>query len=51
MHDGYQNTYALVKNGREITLGPLAPQQTTKPNTKEEPKEGKFFFLSLTLLS
>jgi len=38
MHDGYQNTYTLLKDGRNITL---APHQITKPKAKEDPKGGE----------
>jgi len=37
MHDRYQNSYAVLKDGRKITLAPLALHQITKPKTKEEP--------------
>jgi len=52
MHDGYQNTYTLLMNGRKITLAPLAPHQITKPKTKEEPKGGEMLLslLEPTLL-
>jgi len=53
MHDGYQNTYTLHKDGRKITLTPLAPHQITKPKAKEDPKGGEMILslLEPTLLS
>jgi len=53
MHDGYQNTYTLLKNGQKITLAPLAPHQITKPKAKEEPKGGEMLLslLEPTLLA
>ena len=47
MHDGFKNTYTLQKNGRKITLVPLAPQQNPKLKHMETPKEGE---LLLSLL-
>ena len=53
MHDGYQNTYTLLKDNRKITLAPLAPHQITKPKAKEDPKGGEMLLslLEPTLLS
>jgi len=53
MHDRYQNTYTLLKDGQKITLVPLAPHQITKPKTKEDPKGGEMLLslLEPTLLS
>jgi len=55
MRDGYQNTYTLLKDGRKITLAPLAPHQITKPKPKpkEDPKGGEMLLplLEPTLLS
>jgi len=38
-HDGYFNTYSFVKDGKKITLTPLAPHQMpkTKPSKPIEP--------------
>jgi len=51
MHDGFLNTYTLHKDGRKITLAPLAPRQITKPKTKETSKDGDVYlsFLEPTL--
>ena len=51
MHDAFLNTYTLHRDGRKITLAPLAPQQITKPKTKESPKDGEVYlsFLEPTL--
>ena len=53
MDDGNQNTCTLLKDGRKITLAPLAPYQITKPKTKEDPKGGEMLLslLEPTLLS
>jgi len=41
MHDGFRNTYSFVKDGKKITLTPLAPHQMpkTKPSKPIEPTE------------
>jgi len=53
LHDGYQNTYTLLRDCRKITLAPLAPHQITKSKTKEDPKGGEMLLslLEPTLLS
>jgi len=53
VHDGHQNTYTFHKDGRKITLAPLAPHQIPKPKSKENPKEGEIFLslLEATLLA
>uniref|UniRef100_A0A6I9QCX6 Uncharacterized protein LOC105033752 n=1 Tax=Elaeis guineensis var. tenera TaxID=51953 RepID=A0A6I9QCX6_ELAGV len=30
IHDGFKNTYSFVKNGKNIVLAPLSPQQVQK---------------------
>jgi len=41
IHDSYQNTYSVVKDGKKITLTPLAPHQMpkTKPSKLTETSE------------
>ena len=53
IHDGYQNTYTVLKNGKDITLAPSVPRQITKPKTKAEPKRGEMllYLFELTLLA
>ena len=52
IHDGYQNTYTLIKDGQKITVAHLAAYQISKPKTKEEPQGGEIFLslLKPTLL-
>jgi len=53
VHDGHQNTYTFHKDGRKITLAPLAPHQIPKPKSKENPKEGEILLslLEATVLA
>jgi len=53
MHDGYQNTYTLLKDGRKIHLCSFSPTSITKPKPKEDPKGGEMLLslLEPTLLS
>ena len=39
-HDGFLNTYSLLKDGKKITLAPLPPHQITKSKTVEPLKDG-----------
>jgi len=40
-HDGYLNTYSLLKDGRKISLAPLPPHQISKPKTVVPIKDGE----------
>jgi len=51
-HDGFLKTYTFHKDGRKITLAPLAPQNDIKPKSKETHKDGEvcLSFLEPTIL-
>ena len=52
-HDGFLNTYTFHKDGRKITLAPLAPQNVIKPKSKETHKDWEVYlsFLEPSLLA
>jgi len=51
IHDGYLNTYSFVKDGKKITLTPLASHQmaTTKPSKPTESNEKLFTLVEADL--
>ena len=51
VHDGYQNTYTFLKDGRKITLAPLAPHKISKPKPQESHGEREVLFLEPTILA
>ena len=52
-HDEFLNTYTLYKDGRKITLAPLAPQNIIKPKFRDAHKDWVVYlsFLEPTLLA